>query len=459
MTKKKRRLRWKRIIMICLVLVGGIVMLTRQCVSRCSQTGEEDAKDTVAMAHLNDSLSNSLSSGAAYHEMDSLVERYLKRWEINGAQLVITRHDSLLYARGFGFADKERGVAMEPSHIMRIASVSKLVTAIGVMKLVEMKKLRLGDKVFGPQGILCDTVYTNIIKDPRYFDITVEHLLRHKAGFTNNAGDPMFSTRYIMMQNHLAVPPDHPTLLRILLKRRLGFTPGEGKCYSNLGYMLLSMIIEKKTGMSYENFMQRHVLNPAGCFDFHIAGIYYKDRRPNEVKYYMHGGSVPVYEYNNSGRMVEKCYGENDIPRLAGAGAWCASAAELARLVVSVDGDPHVKDILSRKTVETMTREMPNYDFSIGWNYTRQGKPWIRTGSLSGTSALVLRYPDGQCWILITNTSTWKGHGFSNDTMAFFEKLRKKYVDSLPRQDLFVKAGKSHGKNPGKADAKQSGKE
>jgi uncharacterized membrane protein len=58
--------------------------------------------------------------------------------------------------------------------------------------------------------------------------------------------------------------------------------------------------------------------------------------------------------------------------------------------------------------------------------------------SLAGTSALILKYPDGQCWILITNTSTWKGHGFSNDTMAFFEKLRKKYMPQMPKRDLFL---------------------
>lgn len=166
---------------------------------------------------------------------------------------------------------------------------------------------------------------------------------------------------------------------------------------------------------------------------------YYKDRRPNETKYYMHQGSIPVYEYNNSGRMVEKCYGDTDIPRLAGAGAWCGSAAELSRLIASIDGMPHVKDILSKKSVDFMTREQPDHQYSIGWNYTpKKGRPWIRTGSLAGTSALILKYDDGQCWILITNTSTWKGHGFSNDSMAFFEKMRKKYMDSMPKQDLFL---------------------
>lgn len=371
--------------------------------------------------------------------MDSVIERYLKRWEINGAQLVITRNDSLLYARGFGMADKERGIRMEPNMLMRFASVSKLITAVGIMKLQEMKKLKLNEKVFGEKGILRDTVYNNSIKDKRYYDITVEQLLRHQAGFNNYAGDPVSSTRYIMMQNHLKTPPDHPTLLKILLKRHLGYTPGEGKCYSNLGYMILSMIIEKKSGMKYENFMQKYVLQPAGCYDMHIAGTYLKDRRPNETKYYMHQGSIPVYEYNNSGRLVEKCYGDTDLPRLSGAGAWCGSTAELSRFIASIDGLPHVKDILSKKSIQFMTTEQPDHQYSIGWNYTpKSNRPWIRTGSLAGTSAIILKYPDNQCWILITNTSTWKGHGFSNDTMAFFEKLRKKYMANMPKKDLFL---------------------
>ena len=435
-----RRLRKKRIATILLTFTAIVGWTTHSCVSRCTSASDKNkAADSLPKDLINDSISNALTEGKEYHEMDSVIERYLKRWEINGAQLVITRNDSLLYARGFGMADKERGIRMEPNMLMRFASVSKLITAVGIMKLQEMKKLKLNEKVFGEKGILRDTVYNNSIKDQRYYDITVEQLLRHQAGFNNYAGDPVSSTRYIMMQNHLKTPPDHPTLLKILLKRHLGYTPGEGKCYSNLGYMILSMIIEKKSGMKYENFMQKYVLHPAGCYDMHIAGTYLKDRRPNETKYYMHQGSIPVYEYNNSGRLVEKCYGDTDLPRLSGAGAWCGSAAELSRFIASIDGLPHVKDILSKKSIEFMTREQADHQYSIGWNYTpKSSKPWIRTGSLAGTSAIVLKYPDNQCWILITNTSTWKGHGFSNDTMAFFEKLRKKYMANMPKKDLFL---------------------
>ena len=440
--KKQYRTKVRLSCLGCLTFIVVIISSICRCTCSSCSSYKSQEKDSIYEAsnrkHLNDTLTNALSAQPELHAMDSIMQRYLKRWEIHGAQLAISRHDSLLYARGFGYADKDRKIPMEPSYIMRMASVSKLVTATGIMKLRDMGKIRLSDKVFGPKGILNDTFYVNSIRDKRYFDITVEQLLRHKAGFTNYAGDAIFTTRYIMQQNHLTTPPDHRTLLRIVLRRHLGYTPGTAQRYCNIGYTLLSLIIEKRTGMSYENFMQRYVLYPAGCYDFHIAGNYLKDRRPNETVYYMHSSSVPVPEFNNSGRMVVRCYGENDITTALGAGAWVASAAELCRLVASIDGDRTVPDVISPQAVKLMTQEMPDHQFSLGWNFTPRNRPWIRTGSLVGTSALVLRYPDGECWVFITNTSTWKGHKFSQDTMALFEKLRKRFGSKMPKRNMFI---------------------
>lgn len=440
--KKQYRTKVRLSCLGCLTFIVVIISSICRCTCSSCSSDKSREKDSIYEVnhrmHLNDTLTNAMSAQPELHAMDSIMQRYLKRWEIHGAQLAISRHDSLLYARGFGYADKDRKIPMEPSYIMRMASVSKLVTATGIMKLRDMGKIRLSDKVFGLKGILNDTFYVNSIRDKRYFDITVEQLLRHKAGFTNYAGDAIFSTRYIMQQNHLTTPPDHRTLLRIVLRRHLGYTPGTAQRYCNIGYTLLSLIIEKRTGMSYENFMQRYVLNPAGCYDFHIAGNYLKDRRPNETVYYMHSSSVPVPEFNNSGRMVVRCYGENDITTALGAGAWVASAAELCRLVASIDGDRIVPDVISPQAVKLMTQEMPDHQFSLGWNFTPRNRPWIRTGSLVGTSALVLRYPDGECWVFITNTSTWKGHKFSQDTMALFEKLRKRFGSKMPKRNMFI---------------------
>lgn len=416
-----------RLVLIVALITGAVVYCCRrEGALPFAGLGEERH-----YTRLSDTLTNEMSTYPGTEEMDREIERYLRRWEIIGAQIAVSRGDTLVYAKGFGYADREKDERMTPRHIMRICSVSKLLTAAAVMKLKEQGRLTLSDHVFGPEGILSDSVYTAAIRDRRHLDITVEQLLRHEAGFNNRHGDPMFSTRYIMMQHHLSTPPTNPQLLQIVLGRQLGYTPGTGRHYSNLGYTLLSLIIERVSGQTYADYMQEHILRPAGCYHMTLAGNYPADRQEKEVKYYMHRGAEPTYEFNNSGKLVPKCYGENNIPLLLGAGAWCASAAELCRFVAAIDSLPEQPDILSKESIGEMTREMPDGAYSLGWNKTPQGKPWTRTGTLSGSTALVARYPDGQCWVFVANTSTWKGQKFAHDTLALFQKLRERYSHAL----------------------------
>lgn len=395
------------------------------------------AADSVAAVCLNDMLDDTLSSHPELDGMDGRIERFLKLWEIKGASLAIMRNDSLVYAKGYGYADEEKGEKMTSGHILRMASVSKLITAAGIMVLQERGQLSLQDTVFGEHGILNDSLFTAAIREKAKFGITVEQLLRHQGGFTNSRGDPMFSTRDIIRQFGLDGAPDHETLVRCVLSRPLGYKPGTWQKYSNFGYLLLSMIIEKTSGTDYETFIQENVLHPAGCYDMHLAGNYYEDRFPNEVRYYMHAGSELCEEYNMSGRMVERCYGANDIHALSGAGAWCGSPAELGRFVASIDGRAEIPDILSAESIAAMTEYFDSETYSLGWNDTKPDGEWTRTGTLGGTSALVKYFPDGECWIMITNTSTWKGPGFTRNTEALFRTCRELYSSSLPACDLF----------------------
>ena len=222
-----------------------------------------------------------------------------------------------------------------------------------------------------------------------------------------------------------------------MIKFPLKFVPGTSQYYSNFGYLLLSMIIEKVSGESYEEFMQQNVLRPAGCTDFHIANNYYKEKYKNETRYHLQSNDEPVLEYNNSGREVPRCYGGNNIRALSGAGAWVGSTPELARFIASIDGRPEVPDILSLKSVRAMTEYLDDDTYSLGWNDTHPLKGWTRTGTLSGTSALIKYYPDGECWILITNTSTWKGPGLTRYTAELFRTLRQRYSEKLPARDFF----------------------
>ena len=401
----------------------------------CGSKGEE--KDNRVRRNLNKELTNEMSDTSSLTKMDREISTFMSKYDIKGMSVSIMRNDSLFYAKGYGLADAEKGTEMTPGTIMRVASVSKLITAVGIMKLQEQGKLSLSDKVFGPEGILCDTVYTSAITDKRYFDITVEHLLRHQGGFSTRAGDPMFSTLTMMAVHHLDAPPTHAQLIEGEIARKLKFDPGKSQDYSNFGYMILSEIIEAVTGQEYEKWMQKNVLKPAGCEDMHIAYNYYDKRYKNETRYHMHSNDDPVKEYTGSGRDVVRCYGGNDIRALAGAGAWVTSTPELMRLVASIDGRPWVPDILSAESVHEMTRYIDKNTYGLGWNDTNPVVGWSRTGTFSGTNALVKYFPDGECWILVTNTGSWMGPRFSNYMTQLVSKLRGSYGKSFPARDFF----------------------
>ena len=98
---------------------------------------------------------------------------------------------------------------------------------------------------------------------------------------------------------------------------------------------------------------------------------------------------------------------------------------------------PEVKDIISEESVAAMTEYFDPQTYSLGWNDTKPTGEWTRTGTLGGTSALVKYFPDGECWVMITNTSTWKGPGFTRYTEALFRKCRELYSSSLPERNLF----------------------
>lgn len=386
---------------------------------------------------INAVITNEMSDTASLVKLDRDMRYFMQKWQIRGMQLSILRNDSLVYAKGYGLADQFSAEEMTPGHIMRVASVSKLITAAGIMKLVENGKISLSNKVFAPGGILADTLYTNHITDKGYYDITVEQLLRHEAGLTIRRGDPMFTTRDIMTIYNLDEAPDAKALTSIAVRRRLGYTPGKGHEYSNFGYLLLSLIIEKVTGTEYEQWMQQNVLSPAGCVDMHLAYNYFEQKYPNETRYHMQDNDPPVPEFNNSADSVVRCYGGNDIRALKGAGAWVCSAAELARFVASIDGRPQVPDILSKKSVREMTLFSEDHKFGLGWNDTDPLKGWLRTGTLSGTSAYIMYYPDGECWILITNTHNWKGPRFSRTLRNFVKQCKDRYNSKIPARDLF----------------------
>jgi CubicO group peptidase (beta-lactamase class C family) len=379
-------------------------------------------------------LTNAISEGKEFAGVEKTVTSFMRRWSIEGASIAVSRDGKLIYAHGFGFADTASHEVTQPYNKFRIASISKLITAVAVMKLVDEGKLSLSDKVFGPDALLDDPYFSNP-KDERVFDITVAHLLSHEGGWTQRWGDQMFMPLIVAEKMGVKPPVDTRTIIRFALDKRLHFTPGTGKAYSNLGFSILGLVIEKVSGMKYEDYCKKAVLEPLGIYDMSLARNLPSQKAPFEVSYYEPTDVVLKPSIYGTGELVEPSSGGNDIEALGAAGAWIATAPDLIRLMLAVDGFTSKKDILSEGSISFMT-DNDNGFAPVGWKATRENGSWWRTGSFPGSVGMMKRESDGTGWVVLFNSSAWNGpeiYSFINSMM--YRMLSQ--VKQWPGEDLF----------------------
>ena len=383
---------------------------------------------------LNSSLNNSLSALDQTKKFDASIERFMRKWELKGGSFALMRGNNLIYAKGYGQATDD--TPCDVHHIFRVASVSKLITATAIMKLIEQGYISLNSQVFGREGIICDSMFLNLHK-PNLKQITVEHLLRHTAGFSSPHGDPGFTNFGIANFLRKELPLELDDIVLYATKNNLRTTPGANYDYSNLGYMVLTKVIEQVTHQEYESYVRDSIMAPIGCYDMHIANNFRREKRENEVFYYETKEAVEDMEEacDGSGRIVMKSDGVNNVKLLSGAGGWVTSSVELLRFVASIDGNAEKPDILSKKSIEIMTRDN-DHDKPIGWASV-DGAEWLRSGSMSGTSALVKRQSDGYTWVFISNSSAWIGLHLSRHISTDISQAIAK-VKEWPNRDLFA---------------------
>jgi CubicO group peptidase (beta-lactamase class C family) len=377
-------------------------------------------------------LTNDMSSGREFAGMEKTINSFMRRWEIAGTSVAVSKDGRLVYAKGFGFADK--AIVTEPYNKFRIASISKLVTAIAVMKLQEEGKLSVNDRVFGPDGILNDSFYGEP-KDKRVYGITVAHLLSHEGGWTTRWGDQMFMPFIVAEEMGVTPPVDIKTIVRFALNKNLHFTPGTGRSYSNLGYAILGLVIEKASGMSYVEYCRKEVLEPLEIFDMTLARNLNNDKAPFEVTYYEPGDAILKPSIYGTGKMVSACYGGNDIESLGGAGAWLATAPDLMKILLAVDGFDTRKDVLSDKSIRFMTDNNNGYA-PVGWKTTVFDGTWWRTGTFPGSAGMIKRQSNGIAWVVLLNTSAWNGPEISTDINYMMARALVQ-VKNWPETDLF----------------------
>lgn len=206
-------------------------------------------------------ISESLIFGQNYSDIDNLqtlselqdsIQKILIKTNTSGAGIVILSGDSIVLLRGFGKANIENNIDVNENTMFRLGSVSKLFVSLAILKLQEEGRLNLKDKV---SDLIPDLEIINPWEDK--YPIRIENLLEHTAGLNDwsfaeiGSNDPKPKT----LKESLEYYP----------KGRVArFVPGTRIQYSNLGVSIAAYIVERVSGMTYEDYVAKYFLEPMG---------------------------------------------------------------------------------------------------------------------------------------------------------------------------------------------------
>ncbi len=380
--------------------------------------------------------------------IDTAMKAILKEHAFPGASLAIAREGRLLFARAYGYADREQNRVASPHDLFRIASISKPITAVAILKLVEQGKLSLGDKIWSLLSL-------SEPKDPRWKEITLHNLLDHSGGWDRDASfDAMFKPVEFAKEANLPPPADQKAVIQAMLTRDLDFAPGAKYAYSNFGYCLLGRAIEKVTGEPYDAYVKRTVLFPAGARRMRLGATRTSDTAAGEVRYYDNDRTGPSVFASDVGQKVPTPYGCWNLEAMDAHGGWVSSSLDLVRFgsfLMRPSGAP----VLNQASLDLMWGPSPgslghdgagtrkNAYYALGWN-VRHGKGTTvsHTGSLPGTSTLLLMHRETQTvWAALFNTRSGAKNVLPSKVMQDSIPGWMEGVSQWPMGDLFSRLG------------------
>lgn len=229
--------------------------------------------------------------------VDTLVQPYLDSAQIAGVAIGVSRNDTLLFLKAYGYADLVFETPLQVSATFEIGSITKQFTAVAIMQLVEKGLANLQDDI---------TEYLDF--DTKGRIVTVEQLLNHTSGIKGITEMP--SLRDFI---YFEYPRD--TVLRIVEQEPFDFEPGNAMIYNNTAYFMLGLIIEEVTGMSYEEYLVENIFTVAG-----MENTYYCDERVVRKN--------KAYGYDTEdGELLKAGYLDHTWPYAAGS--LCSSVGDL----------------------------------------------------------------------------------------------------------------------------------
>jgi N-acyl-D-amino-acid deacylase len=374
---------------------------------------------------------------------DEVMQKFMEKNGISAGQLAITRNEVLVFERSYGWQDKERTKPLLLGAPMRIASVTKPFTAAAIRALIRLSKgkLTLKTRVFsfrkGDGGILNFDPFPDHVKpDSRLKDITIEDCLRHRGGWDRNhrrglhrkkVGDLTYIELKIAKAMNIPSPPGPINTVRYILGQPLQFTPGSRHAYSNIGYLVLGLVIKKvladEKGVNIEEisdddyltFLRENVIRPAGIVDSDlILGRSLRANADPREPYY--DNPTKRQSVFPPGGQVEAPYGSFDLEARTGQG----------RIVTN-----------ARSIVRFLNKFMPNPPKSIGepripngsWNFYHDGEQ-------RGAEALARARGEGINYAVIFNKDKTGGDdeddgGHKTYAAQIRQQLDKKIVSGV----------------------------
>lgn len=322
--------------------------------------------------------------------LDDFIVHLMNQWSIPGASTAVAKGGEIIHWRGFGYDDRDRHMPVEPATLFRIASVSKPITAVAILRLVEAGKLSL-------ETTLAEVVPDLLrgIPDKNISRVTVRQLLQHSAGWDDGDHDETALRDDVRRLARTAGPQGVVSPLDVVLRRfqrPLDFTPGTDHAYSNFGYLVLGRIAAKVSGLPYSRFIQETVFSgiDADC-SLRIGSPWLSELAQNESRYYDYEGAEMIEAALRPGHATAWPDGGIATTTLDSALGCVTSAPCLARFVdvtfAALDGQ---MGLLNRKTVEAMlARPDPplwvgsDAYYGLGWRVRESAG-----GGMYGTAAV-----------------------------------------------------------------------
>jgi N-acyl-D-amino-acid deacylase len=372
-----------------------------------------------------DPLPKTGTIAASLASLDDQIEQQLRSYDVPGCSLSISHHGKLIAQRGYGWADIKSNQPVQPDSLFRIASVSKVLTAVAALKLCDEHKLTLNTKAF---PLLAYPPFPSRVRmiDPHLNEITVTHLLQSTAGWNRErSGDPLFSPNVQLAAEELsptlrATPDD---IIRYWTNNhQLDCTPGTTHVYSNLCYTILGRVVAKSAGTTYSEYVLANVLKPLDIKGLRLGKTLV--RAPHEVTHYPFAGQELGHSvFPNYLLPVPLPYGgDYSMEALEADTGWIGTPSELVKFTDALFESQ--TPFLSPKMQQFMIARPPisqwegarDY-FACGWEIAtlKSGKTIIyKRGSLPGSMAFVAHRSDGFSAAWAVNSRPYRCEAFED---------------------------------------------